>query len=72
MNSPSPEWRRHYEAALREFDPLELGTLISTAETAMHFRAQELDAGSNERQDIEAARSVLDAMKRNILNAPGT
>jgi hypothetical protein len=67
------EWYRVYSAALLEFNPVKLRTLINDAETATFSRIQTLseDPHSNrERETIADALSNLRALQRNILRYP--
>ena len=67
------EWYRVYTAALLEFNPVKLRTLIRDAETAIFSRIQTLseDPDSNhERETIADALSNLRALQRNMLGFP--
>jgi hypothetical protein len=67
------EWYRVYTAALLEFNPLKLRTLIHDAEAAIFSRIQALseDPDSNhERETIADALSNLRALQRNIPRYP--
>jgi len=64
------EWYRVYTAALLEFNPTRLPTLIQDAETAIFSRIQSLSAdpdSSRERETIADALSNLRALQRNML-----
>ena len=66
---------RVYTAALLEFNPTRLPTLIQDAETAIFSRIQSLSAdpdSSRERETIADALSNLRALQRNMMRYPGS
>lgn len=69
-----PQWQRHYEAVLLEFDPNRLRKLVTEAETAIFSRLEVLSEspdGHDERQAIKDAANALYTIKRDILKFPG-
>ena len=74
MKLQYPEWQRHYQAALLEFDPEKLTRLVALTEEAMFLRVQALCTspdGHDERQALEDAAHGLLTLKRDILGFPG-
>jgi hypothetical protein len=73
MERNQAEWREHYLAALQEFDPKRLSTLVEMTETSIFFRFQALAISGNghvERQEIANAAHTLLALKQDVLKFP--
>ena len=74
MELKYPEWQRHYQAALLEFDPEKLIRLVALTEEAMFLRLRALSTspdGHDERQALEDAADGLLTLKTDILKFPG-
>ena len=74
MEFKYPEWQRHYQAALLEFNSEKLARLVALTEEAMFLRFQALSTsldGHDERQALEDAAQGLLTLKRDILKFPG-
>jgi hypothetical protein len=58
-----PEWQKTYHDALLEFNPQKLIQRVSTAETAILSRLQEIRIASDSRMEAQAIEDALNGLR---------